>query len=697
MPPAASPNKPKSRKKTGPRQVPPAPPKAEKPEQRLETLVALKAQKQGQNRNTPAEPKAEKPGARRDAFAELKAEMRAKNTMVNPKSPISGPATDAKKGETPAAHCMHLPDPTEWSALLLRIAEHSQQLTQDFLEKNKTLAASFPPQDSAHLGQAFLELMERLINKPDLFVDPQMAFWQDYVRLCETTFSRMVGQDVEPVITPSNGDKRFQNKDWQDIWLFDFIKQSYLLTARFAQCLVKKADGLDIKTARKIDFYTRQMVDAIAPTNFWLTNPEVLRTTIESGGENLIKGFEHLMSDLERGHGELLISMSDNKAFHYGQNIASTPGKIIFQNKLFQLIQYAPTTEKVHKTPLLILPPWINKYYILDLREKNSLMRWLVEQGHTVFCISWANPDESFADTDFDDYMESGLLAAMKEVKRTTSEDKVNVVGYCIGGTLLASTLAYLKAAKKQQKDLPEIASATYFVALTDFADPGEVGVFIDEAQITALEAAMAVKGYLSAQALQTTFNLLRANDLIWSFVVNNYLLGKEPFPFDLLTWNSDSTNLPAKMHSFYLRNMYLNNKLVQPRGIAMKGVPIDLRDITTPSFLISAQDDHIAPWRSTYAATQLYKGPVTFVLAKSGHIAGVVNPPAANKYGYFTNAKCPPHPDDWLKAAKSHEGSWWPAWMEWLSPYAGEMVPARKPANAIEDAPGSYVRVRAI
>lgn len=611
------------------------------------------------------------------------------------------PEDKTPKNKVPGPVGPHFANPAEYAILLNRIANHSHTLMQAFVERNRVVPPPPPPPDPAHLGQAFMDLTRRLMQKPNVLMEAQFSFWQDYARLCQSTLTRMAGKPSVPVVAPAPTDKRFQDAAWQDLWLFDYIKQSYLLTARWLQGLVKDVEGLDPKTARKVDFYTRQMVDAISPSNFWMTNPEVLRATFESGGENFIKGFEHLLADLEYGKGELAITMTERSAFRVGENLATTKGKVVFQNELMQLIQYAPLTPQVNRVPLLIFPPWINKYYILDLREKNSMVRYLVEQGYTVFIISWANPDASFAKVNFDDYMTSGLLAAMREIAHITGEDKVNVVGYCIGGTLLAATLAYLKAApKKAVQGLPEIASATYFVALTDFTDPGDVGAFIDENQIAVLEEKMARQGYLDARSMYTTFNMLRANDLVWSFVVNNYLLGKTPFPFDILYWTSDSTNLPAAMHSFYLRNMYLENRLIQPRGIAMKGVPIDLRDITTPSFLISTQEDHIAPWRSTYAATQLYKGPLTFVLAGSGHIAGIINHPAANKYGYWTNPKCPPHPDDWLKGAVHHTGSWWPAWMEWMKLYAGDKVPAREPGaggTVIEDAPGSYVKVRAI
>jgi len=608
-------------------------------------------------------------------------------------------ASPSAKNSAPACGQCRL-DPAERAALLQRIALHSQKVMQAFIERNKVECVP-PPPDPARLGQAFMELSGRLLCNPATLAGAQIAFWRDYSKLLHMTLARISGQPAEPVISPAPNDKRFQDPAWQDIWLFDFIKQSYLLTARWMQSLAKSTDGLDPKTAKKVEFYTRQMVDAIAPNNFWLTNPEVLRAAFETGGENFIRGFEQLLADMERGKGQLAISMTDHGAFRLGENIAASKGKVIFQNKLMQLIQYSPLTLQVNRAPLLVFPPWINKYYILDLREKNSFIRYLVEQGHTVFCISWANPDETFADINFDDYMTMGLFAALREIARVTGENRVNVTGYCIGGTLLACALAYIKAAgKKETQELPEIASATFFTSLVDFTDPGDVGVFIDEEQLQVLEAKMRQQGYLDARSMNTTFNLLRSNDLIWSFVVNNYLLGKQPFPFDLLYWNSDSTNIPAAMHSFYLRNMYLENKLIQPRGIAMKGVPIDLRDITTPCFLVSTQEDHIAPWRSTYVATQVYKGPLTFVLAGSGHIAGIINPPANNKYGYWTNPKCPPHPDDWLKEAVYHPGSWWPAWMEWLKFYAGDKVPAREAGaggTAIEDAPGSYVKVRAI
>lgn len=596
---------------------------------------------------------------------------------------------------------MHWPSPSDYTEAMLRITERSQKLIKEFVERHKSPHGLYPAFDPAQVLEAYQELWRRIGQSPERFVDAQLALYQDYIRLWQATLARLQGEPIQPLVQPAPSDKRFMDQAWQEIWYFDFIKQSYLLTARWVQSLIYKADGLDEKIRRKLDFFTRQMVDAIAPSNFWLTNPAVLRATLETGGENLLRGLEHLLDDLERGHGQLMISMTDSKAFRLGDNIATTPGKVVFQNELIQLIQYAPLTDKVHKTPLLIVPPWINKYYVLDLREKNSLIRYLVEQGHTVFCISWVNPDARHADINFDDYMALGLLAALREIGHMTGESSVNVTGYCIGGTLLAATLAYLKTLdKKQGKNLPEIASATFLTALIDFSEPGDLGVFIDETQIRLLETRMASQGYLDARAMAMTFNLLRANDLIWSFVVNNYLLGREPFPFDLLYWNSDSTNLPAAMQSFYLRTMYLENRLILRHGMAMKEAPIDLRDITTPSFCLATRDDHIAPWQTVYAATQVYKGPVTFVLSGSGHIAGVINPPAANKYGYWVSEQTkryPANPEEWFKSATQREGSWWPEWVKWLKDYAGPMAPARQPTNALEDAPGSYVRVRAV
>jgi polyhydroxyalkanoate synthase subunit PhaC len=587
------------------------------------------------------------------------------------------------------------PDPTQWAQHMAEIARLSEKLVRDFLAQQPQ-QTGLGMADPLNIGSAFLEMTQRLMSDPGRLVQAQLSLWQDYLKLWSNTTQRFLGGKPEPpVAEPAPGDRRFKDAAWQESTLFDYIKQSYLLSARWLQSTVREVDGLDDKTARKIDFYTRQFVDAMAPSNFVLTNPEVLRATIDSGGENLVNGLKHVLEDLDRGKGRLMIRMTDLEAFKVGGNIAVTPGKVVYQNDLMQLIQYVPTTEKVHRRPLLIIPPWINKYYILDLRPDNSFVKWAVSQGHTVFVISWVNPDETLAQKKFDDYMREGPLAALDAMEKATGEREANVIGYCLGGTLLASTLAYMAV-----KGDDRFKSATYFVTMTDFAEAGELSVFIDEEQLTSLEGRMKEHGYLEGSDMATTFNMLRANDLIWSFVVNNYLLGKEPFPFDLLYWNSDSTRMPAAMHAYYLRNMYQDNKLVEPNALILAGVPIDLRKIKTPAFLLSTKEDHIAPWKSTYAATQIYQGPIKFVLSASGHIAGVINPPGKSKYGHWENAKLPKSPDDWFAGAKYVDGSWWPTWEKWVGKYAGDEVDARQPGDAklkvIEDAPGSYVLAKA-
>jgi polyhydroxyalkanoate synthase len=587
-----------------------------------------------------------------------------------------------------------LPDPVEWSRSMADIARRSQNLVLEFMERQ---SKDMPvPVDPLNVAGAFVEMTQRMMADPAKLLQAQFSLWQDYLTLWQRTTQRFFGAEPTPAMAePAPGDRRFKDQAWNDSAVFDFIKQSYLLTARWMQNTVKQVEGLDDKTAQKVDFYTRQFVDAMAPSNFVLTNPQVLRTTMETGGENLIHGLEHMLEDLERGKGRLSIKMTDLDAFKVGENIATSPGKVVYQNDLLQLVQYAPTTETVQRRPLLIIPPWINKFYILDLRPDNSFVRWAVGQGHTVFMVSWINPDTHLAGKTFEDYMREGPLACLDAIEKATGEREVDVIGYCLGGTLLAATLAYMAA-----KGDDRFVSATFFVALTDFKEAGELSVFIDEAQLEFLEDRMKQHGYLEGADMATTFNMLRANDLIWSFVVNNYLLGKEPFPFDLLYWNSDSTRMPAAMHSFYLRHMYQENKLVQPGGITLGGIPIDLRKVTIPTFFLSTKEDHIAPWKSTYAATQIFQGPRKFVLSASGHIAGVVNPPPKTKYGHWENENLPPSPDDWFAGAKYSSDSWWPVWEAWVAQYGGEQVPARKPGKgklkAIEDAPGSYVRVKA-
>lgn len=576
----------------------------------------------------------------------------------------------------------------------LKIAERSRQLVTEFLENNAQGAAAgyFDP---VMVQKAFLDLTNRMMRDPERLVESQIALWQDYMRLWQGMAVRMMGGEAAPVIEPDPGDKRFADREWTENQLFDFIKQSYLLTARWARELARGGDDDDADAARKAEFLVRQFVDAMSPSNFALTNPEVLRATIETQGENLVKGLENLLRDLERGKGMIAVRQTDMEAFEVGRNVATTPGKVIFRNDLIELIQYAPVTETVYARPLLIIPPWINKFYILDLKEKNSFVRWLVSQGYTVFMISWVNPDERYRDTRFDDYMLQGPIAAMNAVEQATSIRDINVVGYCVGGTLLAATLAWLTARGEAER----VKSATFLVTQVDFADAGELRCFIDEDQLRMMERMMAEKGYLDAAAMAATFNSLRANDLVWSFVVNNYLLGRDPFPFDLLYWNSDSTRVPKACHEFYLREMYLHNNLAKPGALILEGVPIDLSAIKTPVYIQAAETDHICPYDSVYKATQIYSGPRRFVLAGSGHIAGVVNPPAANKYHYWTNEALPPTAAEWREGATKHPGSWWPDWHRWQAKRAGRKIPARDPAAGglapLCDAPGAYVRIR--
>ena len=588
-----------------------------------------------------------------------------------------------------------LADPAVVSRTMADVAERGQRLVTDFLRRQAEDGTTPPGPDPLNLGSAFLEMTARLMANPARLMQAQIGFWQDYLTLWQNTARRMMGDKAQAVIEEPKGDRRFKDDAWRENEVFDFIRQSYLLSARFFTNVVQTTEGLEPKTAQKVDFYTRQFVDAMSPSNFLLTNPEVLRRTAETGGENLLKGLSNLLADLERGKGQLRIRMTDETKFKVGENIAVTPGKVVFRNDLMELIQYQPTTEKVLKRPLLIIPPWINKFYILDLRPKNSFIRWAVEQGHTVFVVSWVNPDEKLAEKGFDDYMREGPYAAFDAMEQATGERAFNVIGYCLGGTLLSCTLAHMATRKDTR-----VKSATFLTTMLDFAEAGELGVFIDEEQLHALEEKMSKRGFLEGSEMATTFNMLRANDLIWSFVVSNYLMGQEPFPFDLLYWNDDSTRMPARMHSFYLRRMYQQNDLVKPGAVELDGVALDLRKIKVPTYMLSTREDHIAPWKSTYRATQIFSGPVRFVLAASGHIAGVVNPPEAGKYSHWVNEELPPDPDAWFKGATELAGSWWPDWQRWIVAQDKAMVPARIPGAgalpALADAPGTYVTVQA-
>jgi len=596
---------------------------------------------------------------------------------------------DAANQDTPAFKML---DPAVLGRSMTDIAERSQRLVTDWLNRQ---SHEVPALDPLNIGSTFLEMTTQIAANPAKLMQAQIGFWQDYMTLWQNTARRFWGYDGEPVIQSAATDRRFKDPAWKENEVFDFIKQTYLLSARFIQDIVSHADGLDPRTAQKVDFYSRQFIDAMSPTNFLLTNPEVLRKTAETGGENLLRGLSNLLGDLERGRGKLHIKMTDTDAFKLGENIGITPGKVVYQNELCQLIQYSPTTEQVLKRPLVIVPPWINKFYILDMRPKNSFVRWAVSQGHTVFVVSWVNPDERLADKDFEDYLQHGIFDVLGAVEKATGERDVNFIGYCLGGTLLSSALAIMA-----ERDDDRIKSATFFVTLMDFQEAGELKIFIDEEQLKALEEKMNKRGYLEGREMATTFNMLRANDLIWSFVVNNYLMGQDPFPFDLLYWNGDSTRMPARMHSFYLRNMYQRNLLKEPGGITLLGTPVDLSRVTVPAYFLSTREDHIAPWRSTYRGTQLLSGPKRFVLAASGHIAGVVNPPDGGKYGHWVSDDLPAEAEQWLAGATEMAGSWWPDWQRWIVALDDRRVPAREPGAgglpAIEAAPGSYVTVKA-
>ena len=577
----------------------------------------------------------------------------------------------------------------KWASL----AERSQRAVQSFAERQAE-QGGFSLVDSQSISRAFLELMTKMASDPAKLVEAQMRLWQDSMALWQAMGRRMMGQEAQPVAEPEKGDRRFKDQAWSEELAFDYIKQSYLLTSRWMQATVSDVQGLDPKDKEKVDFYTRQFLSAMSPSNFAMTNPAVLKKATESSGENLLNGLENLLEDLERGQGRLKISMTDEAAFEVGKNVAVSPGKVVFQNDLMQLIQYEPSSEKVHKRPMLFVPPWINKFYVMDLQPKNSLIKWTVDQGHTLFVISWVNPREELAHKDFEDYMREGPLAALDAIEQATGEREVNVLGFCIGGILLVATLAYL-AAKGDQR----INSATLLATMVDLQDVGEVSVFIDDEQLESLEAHVGKKGYLEGHHMADMFNMMREKDLIWSFVVNNYLMGRDPMPFDLLYWNSDSTRLPATMLVTYLRKFYRENGLMKPGHIVLDGEPIDIDRIETPTYVLCTKEDHIAPWVSSYPTTQRFAGPVRFVLGGSGHIAGVINPPAANKYCYWTSSKSPVAPADWFAVAERHEGSWWSDWGKWLARKGGPKVAARKPGDGklapLEDAPGSFVKVR--
>jgi polyhydroxyalkanoate synthase len=585
----------------------------------------------------------------------------------------------------------------EMTKELSELAERSQRLVQEFLARTAKETPQIPTNaeqnfDPIGAGKAFVEMTKAMMADPAKLAESQTHLWQSYMELWSATTKRMMGQEAEPITAPAKGDRRFKDDQWSENFAFDHIKQSYLLTAEWLRQNADETELEDQHTTQKLRFYMRQFVNAMAPTNFAATNPTVLKETMETRGENLIRGLNHLLEDLEAGQGSLKIRQTAPNTFEVGKNVATSPGKVVYQNKLMQLINYEPSTPKQFARPLLILSPWINKYYILDLQPKNSFIKWATDQGHSVYVISWVNPHEELMDATFDDYVQYGPLAALDAIEQDIGSGEVNAVGYCIGGTLLSVTLAHM-AAKGDYR----IKSGTYFTSLVDFSEPGELGVFIDEEQIKSVEQKMEKTGYLDGNQMATTFNMLRSNDLIWSFVVNNYLMGKEPFPFDLLYWNSDSTRISKAMHSWYLRTMYQQNLLVQPGKVTILGTPLDLGKVITPATFVGTKEDHIAPWCAVYKGCRNLGGETQFILAASGHIAGIVNPPAANKYSHWLHNGLPEDREEWLANATEHQGSWWPFWQTWVSQFAGDMVEARVPGEnglaAIEAAPGTYVK----
>jgi polyhydroxyalkanoate synthase len=587
-------------------------------------------------------------------------------------------------------------DPEAFAMNLARAMESSGQALAAYLKPRESgEITDKPPGELAEVIKTFSAVAEYWLSDKDRSAELQIKIGKAYLDLWGSAVRRLAGEQGEPAIAPSPRDKRFNDPEWKSNQFFDFVMQLYLLTTQWAQDLVRNAEGLDPHTRKKADFYVQQIANALAPSNFVLTNPEVLRETLASSGDNLVRGMKMLAEDIEAGRGTLRIRQSDPSNLVVGVNLATTPGKVIFQNELMQLIQYQPATENVLRTPLLIVPPWINKFYILDLRPEKSFVKWCVDQGITVFMISWVNPDKRLGSKTFDDYMKDGPLAAMDAIEKATGELKVHTMGYCVGGTLLASTLAWLA-----EKRRVRVTSATFLAAQVDFTHAGDLLVFVDEGQISALERDMQAAGVLEGSKMAMAFNMLRSNDLIWSYVVSNYLKGQPPSSFDLLHWNSDATRMPAANHSYYLRNCYLENRL-STGSMVLDNTLLDLSKVKVPIYNLATREDHIAPADSVLYGSQFFGGPVKYVLSGSGHIAGVVNPPASGKYQFWTNDNIKDVTlADWLKGAQEHKGSWWPDWREWLTSIDAEEVPARAVGTEalppIEDAPGSYVRVRA-
>jgi len=587
------------------------------------------------------------------------------------------------------------PDFDQFAQNMSRLVEEYGKVTAAYLKPIERGEAKTGQADEASdMVKTLGRVAERWVNDPAKIIEAQASLVGDFMNLWTASLKRAGGEEVAPVVEPDKRDARFKDPDWTNHPTFDFIKQAYLIGSRWAETMVEKADDLDPHTRNKARFYIKQIAGALSPTNFLATNPELLRETLQQNGENLVRGMKMFAEDVESGGGELKIRQSDAGAFEVGVNIATTPGKVIFRDEIIELIQYAPATPQVLKRPLLIVPPWINKFYVLDLNAEKSFIRWCVSQGVTVFCISWVNPDARHAAKDFESYMREGIFAALEVIEQVTGEKKVAAIGYCVGGTLLGVTLAYMAAIGDKRID-----SATFFTTQVDFSQAGELSVFVDEEQIRVIEEQMARTGYLDGSRMSGAFNMLRPNDLIWSYAINNYLKGKTPTPFDLLYWNSDSTRMPAANHSFYLRNCYLDNKLSKGEMV-LGGKTLDLKAVKIPVYNLATREDHIAPAPSVFLGSQCFGGPVEHVVSGSGHIAGVVNPPSKAKYQYWTGGPAKGSYEAWLEKAEEHPGSWWPHWFAWLEAQAPKKVAAREPGGGklepLADAPGTYVKVKA-
>jgi polyhydroxyalkanoate synthase len=586
-------------------------------------------------------------------------------------------------------------DPEAFARNLARVMEQG----------GKALAAYLKPREAQDFGDARAEEMvdvfktlnhvaEYWLTDPQRAAAAQNTLAKGYMDLWAMTVKRMAGEHPEPVKPADPRDRRFSDPDWNNNPFFDALKQAYLLTTDWAERMVKEAEGIDEHTKRKAEFYVKQISHAVSPSNFVLTNPELFRETLGSSGENLVRGMQMLTEDIEAGKGDLRIRQSDSSMFEVGKNLATTPGKVVFENDLIQVLQYSPVTEKVLAVPLVIVPPWINKFYVLDLTNEKSMIKWAVEQGITVFVISWVNPDARLATKSFEDYMKEGVLAALDVAEKVTGEKQSHICGYCVGGTMTAVSLAYLAATGQDR-----IASATFLATQVDFTHAGDLKVFVDEEQLEALERRMKQVGFLDSTKMAMAFNMLRSNDLVWPYIVNNYMRGKAPFPFDLLFWNSDSTRLPAANHSFYLRNCYLENKLSKGE-MTVGDVQLDLGKVKVPVYNLATREDHIAPAQSVFLGSSFFGGPVRFVLGGSGHIAGVVNPPEKRKYSFWTGGPADGELDKWIDNAVEQKGSWWTDWLAWLKDIDRREVPARIPGEgplpAIEEAPGRFVKVKA-